>query len=347
MKIPIRYYLSGGGLKCCYQLTFIKNIMNDSFLKDHIYIDKIYGTSFGAVIGYCICLSKYDIMREYCLSLKSDNLIPCCKISQYINRLAWFNNYSILKVVYKILTKISNLLWLINGVKNKGFYLSTNGLQFLNDIKVTKKDNPKLSKFYCCVFNVTLNKIQYICGIHPLITTYITASCALWLFFKPIFIKQLKNECSCTLTCKCNCSNDIYCECSIYLHRYNEFIDGGILKPIPYVRDKKYNGFEYILTVDNLNNINNNKSILNTNNNLLKYLNNIINYLITYTSIKELLTKIKKYKKKKRMLELIEYIPPINDPILIDNNIINIIFNDGYVMSNYYITKMKNIIKNI
>ena len=62
----VRIILSGGGTRCAYQLSFLEELMNNykNDAKDGI-IDKIYGTSFGALVGFFVCLGRYEDLYNF------------------------------------------------------------------------------------------------------------------------------------------------------------------------------------------------------------------------------------------------------------------------------------------
>ena len=119
--------------------------------------------------------------------------------------------------------------------------------------------NDKLDKFTCCVYNVTNEQVEYINGNHPLIEDYIIASSALWIVYPPRTIKKFKFECSCDKNCICYSTKKSnlfeYCDCNEKNHRENEYIDGGILKPLPLIYDDNFEGSYLLLSTKNIDDI--------------------------------------------------------------------------------------------
>lgn len=328
------FYLSGGGVKCAYQAPFIKHLLDTG-----TELNEIYGTSFGAFVGYFVCLDKYDIIDEFFLTLNKDMLEPC---------------FTLMRSVIANIPLIGNIikqLWLCYAIKNKGFYLTSYAEQFLNKFLLTPDDITKLKRFYCCVFNVTKGTHQYIRGNHPLIHDYIIASCSLWMAFPPKHIRQLCTECLCNNACE-NCYDkkkylekpELFCNCPT--HQYNEFIDGGVLRHIPFEKELHYdkNIMHFVLALDDITSVINGNINISTGDNMFDYLNNLIRFHILtnmHNELKLFHAPIVRYSVLDESpilmsetldpenLFIIDYCPPTNDPFDTDKNKIKKMINDG------------------
>ena len=249
-------YLAGGGTRCVFQIPIIKEILQECE------ITKIRGISMGAIVGYAAIFNCYDQLYNFLKDIGS-SLIPS------------FSFYGIEKYINKIpiLSHLYNIFYLSYSVKNKGFYNSENGKQFINliDKYATQNYNNKqelLSKLDCVVFNVTKNKIQIINGTHPLFREYLIASCSIWLLLPPVKIKKLKSECECNDLCF-DYIDELYCNC--LEHMYNEYIDVGFIQTIPELSSTSTT--KIVILTKNLN-----QNTLSTGNNIFEYLSNVINY---------------------------------------------------------------------
>ena len=174
-----------------------------------------------------------------------------------------------IQIFGKIFNSINNIIWILKGIYEKGLYDQTKGMDVLFNSELNQKQLNSLKNYFCCVYNITKQKIEYINVSHPLIKEYICASASLWIIFKPKLIQQLKSECQCNSLC--NCFNDInkeniFCNCTNISHRYNEFMDGGILKPIPFEHDMEFEGKYLIMTTKDIDRIINKKFLFNFRN---------------------------------------------------------------------------------
>lgn len=286
-------YLSGGGTKCAYQTFFLEKISSSN-----IKINEITGISFGAIVGYFTYLGMHDEMKYYYKNIMPKSLKPIWHLygfEKYITQIPIFG------IFFK---KMSNLIWMIYAIKNKGLFYDPYGKKYLESIIIKAKDKPKTNiKFKLIIYNVTKNSKEFKCGEHPLIIEYLTIGCARWLIFSPKNIRQLKTECICNYMCDCNKTESIFCECSKFEHQYNEYIDIGFETPIPYEQklfknnkniDKK-NTINIIMTTHDVTT----KMNFTTGSNLLEYLDNLISLCSHNTSnikYKGLCKKIKKNK---------------------------------------------------
>ena len=333
----LKIILQGGGTKCAYQMAFLNKLINHNLYD----IESVYGTSFGALVGYFYCIRRLDILHNFFTTLNSNSLIPHFDFYGY-------GKYLIQIPLFGYLFKlIMEVIWLLRGIQSKGLYnqkLSISDL-FLIDLSDEQKNN--LSKFYCCVYNITKQRIEYINGSHPLIQDYISASSSLWIVFEPKLIQQLKSECVCDDTCQCDKTNsnsnsisNEYCTCNMENHKFNEYMDGGILKPIPYEHDETYHGKYLILSTKNIHHIKNKKFIFNkSGNHIFEYLDNIITFLVDYHQHLDI-EYINKDWHERDNITLINYTPETDDPTNIDQKIIQKYIQDGEQLADEYISNI-------
>lgn len=333
MKKSINIYLSGGGIKCAYQISFLNYLINNKEFNDKYVINNIYCVSFGGFVGYAYVNGTLDILQSIFLkfSNKSDILKKTFEL--------WGIKYiSMIPIIGKIICFLFDMIWLLKGIKEKGFYKFDIGYSMIKDL--TSKNN-KLDAFNCYVYNITKNKLECINGSHPLLHQYMIASCCYWGLFKPVFIQMLCNECECTSACYniCKINNNIYCQCSY--HQYNEFIDAGIEQIHPFVnllpsdllcqsKDKQDDHIHLLLATENLKN---NTVKVHTGNNIIEYLVNLINHNINKAS----LYMSKSWNKNNNII--INYQPPVNNPVDIDPIKINQMINDGSRMASEYLNQ--------
>lgn len=319
--------LQGGGTRCAYQLSFLNKIIKNIQFNNIFKINNVVGTSFGAIVGYFYCIDKMDILYDFFMKLNKNSLQPHFDLWGYKN--------IIIKIPFigNIVGVIIDMVWIIKSIVYKGLYDQTNQINTLLNIELNTQQKQNLKKYYCCVYNITKQKIEYINGTHPLLLDYIIASSSLWIVFKPKLIKQLKSECICDENCVCyktkNDKSNDYCDCHIETHKFNEFMDGGILKPIPYEKDDTYDGKYLILTTKDLDKINNKNFIFkNSGRHLFEYLDNIITFLVEYHQHLDM-KYINKEWHKNNNVYLINYKPKNNDPLLLNKEIITEYINDG------------------
>ena len=301
--------LSGGGTKCCYQITMLKNIISSQIYIDNYNLTEIYGTSFGSLTGLCICLEKHDELIKFFLSLTKDSLVPWFDVwgmDNYIRKIPFIG---------QILGIIIDMIWIIVSLSKKSLYNPQVGIKFIESLNLDKEESKrKLKNYYCCVYNVTKGTTQYINGHHPEIKKYILASSSIWIIFPPVQIRMLSSECYCNVKCECD-KKSKYCTCIDVKHQYNEFIDGGFLKPMPqlitplkkhmdknkrFVIDNKIKDDIYIFTTNSSSYIIN-PSFKNkdTGFHLFEYLDRLITYLIDLnygSDFKDIVNIINKYR---------------------------------------------------
>lgn len=330
----LKIILQGGGTRCSYQVTFLDKLINNDNFHNKFNIKSIYGTSFGALVGYFFCVNKLHILDKFFKSIDENSLKRHFDL--------WGFGYFLkrIPIIGKIISFLINIIWLLKSVANKSLYNQSNGIGnlFNNELTLVEKEN--LKKFNCCVYNITKQKVEYINGTHPLIIEYILASSSLWIVFEPKLIKQLKSECICDESCKCSENNNEFCTCEIENHRINEYMDGGVLKPIPYEYDKDFKGKHLILTTKDIERINNKKFIFtDSGENLFEYLDNIITFLIEYNQHVEM-NYVNKGWYKNDNVHLVNYKPKSNNPAILDKKIIEEYMNDGEELANEYLTTL-------
>jgi predicted acylesterase/phospholipase RssA len=299
-KKPLRIILSGGGTRCAYQLALFEKLHDSEVFSCSYEIDKIYGTSFGSLVGFFICLDRYNELKQFFLNLDENSLKP------------WFDLWGYGATIRKIpllgsfIGTVIDIIWLLVSLRKKSLFEPSYGVSFLDSVQLDESDMIKLERFYCCVYNVTKGDVQFIQGSHPFIKTYLIASSALWLIFPPVQIHQLKSECVCTDCCDCDKAADNLnnlCSCSTDSHRVNEFVDGGLSKHIPlFATDNTFQGETFIVCT---NIVKKDNKLLSTGNHLLQYLDNIIGFLgdqYIYYDLQDQLKKI-----NKGNIKMIEY----------------------------------------
>ena len=348
-KRKCKLLLSGGGTKCCYQITMLRNIVNSKNYIENYNLTEIYGTSFGSLTGLCLCLKKYDELIEFFLTLTKSSLIP------------WFDLWGMDKYIRKIpiigqiLGIFIDMIWIMVSLSKKSLYNPIIGMKFLESLEIDKEENrKKLTNYYCCVYNVTRGYTQYINGLHPQIKEYIIASSSIWIIFPPVQIQMLSTECVCGKKCNCDKKSQ-YCTCTDPKHRYNEFIDGGILRPIPQLITplKRYSdrGSQFTIddkTVDDIfifttngipNIINPMFKNRDTGLHLFEYLDRIIgymidkNYAIDFKNVVDIINGYRLYDN----IKVVEYIPIINDLTNVNHEIIKKMLREGEHMSEDFI----------
>ena len=343
--------LQGGGTKCAYQLSFLKNLQENNEFMENTQIDSIYGTSFGALVGYFYCIDRIDLLLKFFKELTDKSLKP------------WFNFFNIadylkkIPIIGKLVDLITNMIWLLMSIKRKSFfdqYSSTGNLLY---VKLNTIQEENLKKFNCCVYNITKQQTEYINGSHPLIKEYILASSALWIVFQPKLIRKLKCECVCNDEC-IGCSGCEYndfkknptdqlleefcCTCQNINHKYNEYLDGGYMAPIPFIPEDNYTGKYLILTTKDLNKIIKKDLIFtNSGKHMFEYLDQMIAYLIEYNQYIEL-NHVNKDKYNRDDVILITYNSIHDDPTIVDQKIIEEYLTNGTELANEFLSNYLN-----
>jgi predicted acylesterase/phospholipase RssA len=331
----IRLILSGGGTRCAYQLGFIENLYNNQLFITKHKIDEIYGTSFGAFVGFFICLERFDLINSFFSNMDEYSLKPCFDLwglSKYIKKIPYVGN---------IFGTIIDIVWIIVGIQKKGLYTPSYGVNFLKNIELTEQDINKLSNYYCCVYNITKEKIEFINGTHLYIKDYLIASSALWIVFPPVKIPQLKSECVCDENCLCWGTKQLYpdkkCNCLNKKHRINEFIDGGIIKQTPFIYDDKFDGTYLILNTKNMDDVIKKKLYFNTGSHIFDYLDNLITFLIDNNQYYDI-----KYNNNinNNNIKIINYISPTTSATNLDQVMISKFKSDGIELSDDFIISL-------
>lgn len=325
-KTKVNLYLCGGGVKCSYQASFLKNLSTDHE------VDNAVCLSFGSLVGYSIILGLHDEIITFCKTLTPDALVPCFSMYNTLHKFAtYFCRIPIIgQSMYNFLNMVIKMIWILIAVRRKSFYIPTFGEKYLDKISLHKKNNlSRLSKFWCVVYNVTNNKIELINGTHPLIEKYIIASCSLWIIFPPINIQRLSTECICDINCDCD-KSEFYCKCSNQLHKYNEYIDPGFIMTIPYIPIPEINNDNKNLIFTSFD-INNRSKQITTGSNLIEYLDNMIGMTSKISQevfMKNWIINNETY--------IINYDPPTTSPTNINSQVINKIMKDGDELYNVF-----------
>src|SRR5438132_631200 len=105
----IRLILQGGGTRCAYQLSFLNKLLNNHEFINKFNIEEIYGTSFGALVGYFICIDRIDILLNFFKTLNQESLKPIFDL--------WGLNHYLKKIPFfgKIFNSINNIIWILKG----------------------------------------------------------------------------------------------------------------------------------------------------------------------------------------------------------------------------------------
>ena len=136
-----RIILSGGGTKCCYQISFLRELLQSPKFRSRYDITEFYGTSFGALVGFCACLGEFDELTQFFKTLTKDSLVP------------WFNMWGSRDYINKIplvgyvMSLTIDLIWIMTSIGKKGMYNPKPGEDFLNKISINSDNN--LKNFYC------------------------------------------------------------------------------------------------------------------------------------------------------------------------------------------------------
>jgi predicted acylesterase/phospholipase RssA len=323
--------LQGGGTRCAYQVSFL-----DTFMKANTKhkINNIYGTSFGALVGYFFCIRRLDILYNFFISLNEDSL------KKHFDFFGYGKYLTKIPILGYFFSVIINIVWLLKSIKHKSLYDQDSSVNDLFNFTLTDLQKKDLYNFYCCVYNITKQRTEYINGSHPLIVEYIIASSSLWILFKPRLIRQLKSECICDENCgcsyKCKSDNENFCDCDNETHKFNEYMDGGLLKSIPFAFDPEYHGEYLVLTTKNIHNIKNKKFIFNNSgSHLFEYLDNIITHLVEYIQHIEI-EFINKDWHTQPNVHLINYDPVFVNPDILNKEIIMNYIKDGEILAHEF-----------
>lgn len=250
-KQKINFSLEGGGSKCVYQLSFLRNFFNDEYIRNNYELGHINGISFGAVIGF-IFLLECDHITD---TMMSDPYL----LSKSIDIDKYRKYYSWIPIVHYMIDWIMQVVWIIYSIGYYGLYKLDNIEKYLDNMYTNTQEicssngesdkNNKLGKLNIKLYNLTENKIETINGYNTdsNIIQYILGGMSLWLLFSPKKIKQ------------------------------NEYIDIGFIQTIDILESTSDDINCYLLTNDPYeSNIK-----LKKGNNLLEYLYNIIDVIST------------------------------------------------------------------
>ncbi len=108
----LRIMFSGGGTRCAYQLAFCQYLFKNKKFNEKYIIDRLYGTSFGALVSFFICCNRYDLLNNFFLTLNDKGLKKWFDLWGY-------EDYLInIPILGKIIAIIINCSWLIKSIKN-------------------------------------------------------------------------------------------------------------------------------------------------------------------------------------------------------------------------------------
>ena len=168
MKLTI--ILPGGGIKGAFQLSVLKTIFENAKHND-IIIDKIYGTSVGAIIAPFVLTKRFYLAMDFLKNLKSINDIS--------------NSWD-----YSNIPIIGTLINYYNLYFKKSYFKSIN-LSILDELEDLLSDEEiKIiyNKLHCCAFNMTKGREELLIGEKW--KKNIEASASLWTVYPPIKINN-------------------------------------------------------------------------------------------------------------------------------------------------------------
>ena len=144
----IKLILQGGGTRCSYQMAFLNKLINNDTFNKKFNINSIYGTSFGALVGYFFCINKLHILNKFFLSLNQNSL------KQHFNLWGFDRFFIKIPIIGKLITLITNSIWLLKSVIHKSLYDQSQGIGDLFNNDLTQLEKQQLEKFNCCVYNI-------------------------------------------------------------------------------------------------------------------------------------------------------------------------------------------------
>ena len=150
----IDLFLSGGGVKCAYQITLLETLTKNKFFNENFKIRNIYCVSFGSYVGFALINNKLDELKKLFLSFNQHTLIKSFRL--------WGIN---LPIIGRIINYISNIIWVLYSISNKGFYLSDIGYNILNKLGKNINNN-NLINYNVFTYNVTKQSIELINGLN-------------------------------------------------------------------------------------------------------------------------------------------------------------------------------------
>jgi predicted acylesterase/phospholipase RssA len=339
--LKLKIILQGGGTRCAYQMAFLKYLIDSKIFTQKYEVIEVYGTSFGALVGYFLCINRLDILHHFFLGLTLRNLKPWFDfwgVGYYLKKLPLLGN---------LIGILIDCIWILMSISKKSLFDQSDQINKLCQVTLSSEQKGNLHKFNCCVYNITQQKTEYIRGDHPYIVDYIKASSSLWLVFKPMNITRLKSECLCDQECLCLKNEfNLYeeCNCLNLKHKHNEFMDGAIMTSIPLFLDLEQSinsEFEYlILATKDIEQIEaHNFSFHESGNNLFEYLDHIITFLIDNHQY-AILKYINKDWHRKENIKFINYKPKVIDPTIVNQEIIEQYILDGKKMAQEFISNL-------
>ena len=317
MKKPIDIYLSGGGIKCAYQITLLEKLINDKWFCDHFTIRNIYCVSFGCFVGYALIMDNLQLLKKLFLAFDDNTLTKTFQL--------WGIH---IPIIGKIINFISKIIWILYGFFNKGYYTSTIGYKLIKAL-TNKSNESNIPKLNCYVFNVSKNKLELINGMDKYFPDYVIASCSCWGLFKPIFIN----------------GSEYIDGGIIQVHPFVNLEQGGFgfgfgsgssLETSPGFGSSPNptQPIRLLLSTTNLDNLNNIK--LDTGTNILEYMSNLISFLID----KNMFQISRLWYGPNNII--VNYDPPIKLPHIINNDKIKQMFADGEVLGAQVLTQLKS-----
>jgi|688.fasta_scaffold301460_1 hypothetical protein len=294
-------YLSGGGTKCAYQLTFLRNLIREKGIHS---INKIYCSSFGSLVAYFCLHEEFNKLETFFTTLTPDKLRKSTYTKRMENIEKILLNIPIIGYIFQI---IFNIYWILTSVKKYGLFNQSSGDELLDNISKIDEAEHKilLEKMECIVYNISDNKIELINGTDDKIKEYILAACAYWGLFSP---KKINGK---------------------------YYSDSGIDYVHPHIlvfKDEKidYQNIIHIaLCTGDLDNFNDNGIDIGTN--LFEYLISLINYQID----KRIECEIKTIKYPINCY-LIYYKPPMHKVDEMNIHKINKTLNDGNILYDHF-----------
>ena len=176
----VNFFLSGGGMKCSFQLAFLNDYIEKYGIDN---IENIYCISFANFVAYFLILDKFTEIYNYFVELTPETMkksIAFEKTEKVLRCIPFVN---------RLCDPLFNSIWIMYSILNLGLYDPSIGYELLK-----KAENPEkshlLKKLKCLVYNVTDGKMEIISGDNPNIHSYIMASCAHWGLYPPVKIGE-------------------------------------------------------------------------------------------------------------------------------------------------------------
>jgi predicted patatin/cPLA2 family phospholipase len=298
-----RFLLSGGGVKCLYQIIFLQKVLKltSAF--------QIHGVSFGAIIGFYICIGQGEKLLNY---MKTYQFTPSLPLLSYIKPLTKY------KYIGKYIDYVYDFIWVTYSIYHGSFYsFNTTMLDETFD-NLTTKDKQYLENYHCYVYNLTDNKPEVIKGTDIHIKDFLIAACSCWGMYNPVVINNKK------------------------------YIDYGIISNIPLLKEYSVQNnkndidneenkcIDVILTTDDIESLSSGRENIKIEENV-----NLISYLLALVSF-SIDSKVKHHFPidKLQNYQVINYIPPTDRPNDLNPDIIKQIIDDGSILGDKYNCKM-------